>query len=592
MAPAVPDPQPVKQLIIAVHGIGDQVRFATAKQVLTQFGRYHGKTAAVPLGHFHPTDPKKPGVVIAEHLKQLEGFGFTEVYWADVPRAVVDKKYLLEDIGPWIETVSGRIAQSPETNPDLTEADVNRVQQVLREMVQTIAVLDRLLFLAKKMGIFSFDLKAVLENFVYDVQVVAEFKNEGGQIGALFASHLANVCTAFPDADEIHLIAHSEGTVVTLLGLLAAASDPGCAWLGKVRGLMTIGSPLDKHLTLWPELFAQVGTPRNFPRSPIVWHNYYDYGDPVGFDLDMVRKRFATGDWSKVFEFPAQNDHGFARFPLPGKAHNDYWRDVDVFGHFISNVVERRVPRETADAQRPADPVARFPAPQSKPLAQAISWSLPYVAAIALVFSGVLVLFKAVNGLLHANDTEVVDAPLLETFGWVMGITCLLAGLTVAARIPRLTRLKSWWAFGYFFFVAMLALYRTLFCITPKAGGFRACVDRTASAALQNPGLVGIAIGTLGLTLLVRFLWPDWSMRALLIPGALGVAYGVVRAIGRAKPEHLGDLWPVFVAGTVFFYLWWLVALLFDLTFVWHRYIRLSTWFLKKPERATGQVTV
>lgn len=33
-------------------------------------------------------------------------------------------------------------------------------------------------------------------------------------------------------------------------------------------------------------------------------------------------------------------------------------------------------------------------------------------------------------------------------------------------------------------------------------------------------------------------------------------------------------LWPLLFAAAVFLYLWWLAALVFDLAFVWHRYIR------------------
>ena len=37
-----------------------------------------------------------------------------------------------------------------------------------------------------------------------------------------------------------------------------------------------------------------------------------------------------------------------------------------------------------------------------------------------------------------------------------------------------------------------------------------------------------------------------------------------------------GPIWPVFLAGAGFLYLWWLAIVLFDLTFVWHLYIRWS----------------
>ena len=35
-----------------------------------------------------------------------------------------------------------------------------------------------------------------------------------------------------------------------------------------------------------------------------------------------------------------------------------------------------------------------------------------------------------------------------------------------------------------------------------------------------------------------------------------------------------GPIWPVLVAGAAFLYLWWIAIITFDLTFVWHLYIR------------------
>jgi len=34
------------------------------------------------------------------------------------------------------------------------------------------------------------------------------------------------------------------------------------------------------------------------------------------------------------------------------------------------------------------------------------------------------------------------------------------------------------------------------------------------------------------------------------------------------------EVWPILLGGAAFFYLWWLAALLFDLTLVWHYYMR------------------
>jgi hypothetical protein len=42
------------------------------------------------------------------------------------------------------------------------------------------------------------------------------------------------------------------------------------------------------------------------------------------------------------------------------------------------------------------------------------------------------------------------------------------------------------------------------------------------------------------------------------------------------KALEQGPIWPVFVAGAAFLYLWWLAIISFDLTFIWHLYIRHS----------------
>src|ERR1043165_5602535 len=115
---------------------------------------------------------------------------------------------------------------------------------------------------------------------------------------------------------------------------------------------MTMGSPLDKHILLWPGLWKSL-TPglanSLFSSRRIPWRNYYDYGDPVGFKLDSVRA------WLKqqkctAFQFDTKHDHGFARYLLPGEAHNEYWNDPDVFEHFIKEVVSS--PGQTFDAPK------------------------------------------------------------------------------------------------------------------------------------------------------------------------------------------------------------------------------------------------
>ena len=43
-----------------------------------------------------------------------------------------------------------------------------------------------------------------------------------------------------------------------------------------------------------------------------------------------------------------------------------------------------------------------------------------------------------------------------------------------------------------------------------------------------------------------------------------------VKSLLTARPP----VWPVLLAGALFLYLWWLATLVFDLAFVWQRYVR------------------
>jgi prepilin signal peptidase PulO-like enzyme (type II secretory pathway) len=68
--------------------------------------------------------------------------------------------------------------------------------------------------------------------------------------------------------------------------------------------------------------------------------------------------------------------------------------------------------------------------------------------------------------------------------------------------------------------------------------------------------------------------WHRLGTRVLPTLGVI-LAGGIVGVIFRdARAGSDINVWPAMLGGIAFFYLWWLGALLFDLVFVWHRYIR------------------
>ena len=57
---------------------------------------------------------------------------------------------------------------------------------MLDELIDAVFVLERVTYLADRAGVFHFDLKKVLEDFLNDVQVITEFKRHRTTILEMF----------------------------------------------------------------------------------------------------------------------------------------------------------------------------------------------------------------------------------------------------------------------------------------------------------------------------------------------------------------------------------------------------------------------
>ncbi|HTL16219.1 MAG TPA: hypothetical protein VL793_03230, partial [Patescibacteria group bacterium] len=434
----------------------------------------------------------------------------------------------------------------------------------------------------------------------------------------------------------------------------------------------------------------------------IRWRNYYDYGDPIGFKLDSARL------WLKkvgctAFEFcgceKCRHDIGFARYMMPGEAHNEYWNDPAVFKHFILDVVKNK---------NGSDKGPQAAVPKNKWHVAFFSPVLPYVFSIVLVALGVFILFKAVYSFTHPNLDPLQkfvrfsqlgaqvsgELSALTIFRAVVGITALIAGAIILARVPHLAMTWPWTRTRRVirrFLDKEKVRNRIKWMIDPFGQNGRACRQAVRNSPVRMwtvVGLAGFAVGfalyaivtpqevrddigsqfaflqplcpkgwapTLGVVLVAglvaalsellvvkrrgptntpkrsnwRRSWIFKGLHPFIVLGALAVFAITIIQLKPASIQTLGltseelnslkpleikmlegarfssnelvqvkeargtnwlatikrvepvlavdpPVWPVILAGAAFLYLWWLATLVFDLAFVWHRYIRHS----------------
>lgn len=179
------------------------------------------------------------------------------------------------------------------------------------------------------------------------------------------------------------------------------------------------------------------------------------------------------------------------------------------------------------------------------------------------------------------NDSDLVQNTL--------GISCLLAGMTVAARMPRLVNSLWWKLFGVGVFLVGAFGYMLVERGAKNRIGewFRALNPAWVTDKTTNAQTIGILVVAAALVA-VSWLFCRWkrgNLAVFISSGAVVIGGLVIRMImdGKANVDgktNAGEgpaIWPTLLAGAAFLYLWWLAALLFDLAFVWHRYVRHNT---------------
>ena len=183
---------------------------------------------------------------------------------------------------------------------------------------------------------------------------------------------------------------------------------------------------------------------------------------------------------------------------------------------------------------------------------------------------------SAIYPLFYIGGTYVLYNTVVATFFasqgfpilWdVFSITCLLAGVTVLSRMRRLDKIQWSSSIGALAFALGIIGYLTSVSCAAK---------QLLSSALLMPipdviiwwflasGLVSAGLSK----------WkPRWGMFPLIGLGGVAVGFVLVKLF-QQRPNKLGpSFWALFLANAAFLYLWWLAGSLFDLVYIWHRFI-------------------
>lgn len=185
---------------------------------------------------------------------------------------------------------------------------------------------------------------------------------------------------------------------------------PLLLWRNHVKHLITLGSPIDKFVTLWHHNYRHLGlSHHSFPlawgddwledspnRQRISHYNLCDEQDPVGHHLDTTLE---CPNYGKIFNATISvtyRDVVFRRYAVPGLAHVQYWEDQQLFDRVISEVIDRRSPLPENDTiQGPRTPLGQFVEKEFVEVEgvydMALVWAYARIPLVASIVTGLLV---------------------------------------------------------------------------------------------------------------------------------------------------------------------------------------------------------
>ncbi|MBX3268996.1 MAG: hypothetical protein KF729_01975 [Sandaracinaceae bacterium] len=309
---------------------------------------------------------------VPAHDGDEANFRFVDIHWADLLDA--DVRATAQEPRVWARGLLGRLARKEGPRPP----------PWAEEILHSIA----LSFDAASLGL-GWQSPALrdrlVDDYLGDVQVYGEHARTRGTAVRHFHERMSALHGALsPDEQasvKYTIVAHSLGSVMAFDALLYAAARPSARerrsppwtrhglpfhgyaregdapeeprWLERVGALVTLGSPIDKFLTLWWYGYRHLAHPDDWMRDarelPRIAHfNYCEEQDPVGHHLDFAATSSAYGRL-----FSRQEDRVYVRYAIPGLAHLAYWQDADLFRWILARAIDGEPPS-------PDEPPLRF----------------------------------------------------------------------------------------------------------------------------------------------------------------------------------------------------------------------------------------
>ncbi|GJL64798.1 MAG: hypothetical protein NPIRA04_34520 [Nitrospirales bacterium] len=215
---------------------------------------------------------------------------------------------------------------------------------------------------------------------------------------------------------------------------------PHLFWREHVANFITLGSPIDKFHVLWHHNYRHMGLMHHdFPEEwaedwlehgisfRIPHYNLCDEQDPVGHHLEVAQE---CQNYRKVFDTSipvTYRDVVFRRYPVPGAAHTQYWKDQELFDILVNSVIDS----PTAQGQSNNTPVSpssktmdRFVQPSFIEVPgfyqKALEWAYFRIPLITAVVTGLLLSYGIIGWQRNEFSLAYLSAILAAILLWGM----------------------------------------------------------------------------------------------------------------------------------------------------------------------------